>query len=198
MIPVDLLGLQVEATAGLPMVLLREIDAPGRVLPIFIGTPEAMSIAMSMEGLVSPRPTTHDLMIEVMSATGIELERVDLTAVHDGTFDAELVLSGPDGSQRIEARPSDAIALAVRVGAPLFAAEEVLAEAGAVLEEIDDDAAADADVVDVEAEVEQFRDFLAELTAEDFAEPSDASPGVDTDTDPDIDTDPDTDTDTVA
>jgi bifunctional DNase/RNase len=130
---VDLVGLHVEATSGTPLVILREHDVPHRVLPIFIGGAEAASIAVALSGQTLPRPLTHDLMAALVESLDARVTAVEVTALRDGTFLAELALSGPSGERRLDARPSDGIALAVRSGAPLYAADDVLGEAGSVL-----------------------------------------------------------------
>src|SRR5690606_41012152 len=131
--PVDVLGLNVEVGSGEPIVLLREVDEPHRVLPISIGGREALAIAMALSGEEPPRPLTHDLLAAIIDTLDVTVERVEVTAIRDGTLLAELVVRGPSGGALIDSRPSDAIALALRVDAPLFASEEVLDEAGAVL-----------------------------------------------------------------
>ena len=90
---VDLVGLHVEAASGAPLVLLREHDEPHRVLPIFIGTPEAAAIAIALGGGQPPRPLTHDLMATLVDTLGASVESVELTEVHEGTFVAALFVS---------------------------------------------------------------------------------------------------------
>ena len=127
MIPVELLGLRVEPNTGAPLVLLRETADPHRVLPVFIGAPEAMAIAVGLEGATTERPLTHDLLIDVLLGADTHLERVDVTGLSGGTFYAELRLNRGDGeSYTVDARPSDAMALAQRAGASIFVAESVI------------------------------------------------------------------------
>jgi len=162
---VDLVGLHLEATSGAPLVLLREQDEPHRMLPIFIGGPEAASIALALSGRTPPRPVTHDLFAALLEALDMRVERVEVTEVRDGTFIAELAVQGPGGDRRLDSRPSDAIALAVRVNAPLFVREEVLEEAGAIVSEVPEEVPG-ADLPDeeeIEDEVARFRSFLEEL-----------------------------------
>ncbi|HET9609378.1 MAG TPA: bifunctional nuclease family protein [Acidimicrobiales bacterium] len=160
---VDLFGLTVEPGSGAPLVLLREHDEPHRVLPIFVGGPEAAAIALALGDERPPRPLTHDLMAEMVTMLDVEVERVEVTALRDGTFFAELAVRGPTGSRRVDSRPSDAIALAVRLDAPLYASPEVLDEAGAILTYSPDEAT-------IEQEVEQFRSTLEGLDPADFAD----------------------------
>jgi hypothetical protein len=144
-------------------VLLREHDEPHRVLPIFVGGPEAAAIALALGDERPPRPLTHDLLAEMVATLDVEVERVEVTALRDGTFFAELAVRGPTGSRRVDSRPSDAIALAVRLDAPLYASPEVLDEAGAILTYSPDEAT-------IEQEVEQFRSTLEGIDPADFAD----------------------------
>lgn len=160
MIRLSLIGVRVEVPTNQPIVLLRE-DGGSRFLPIFIGSPEATAIVYALQGMETPRPMTHDLFKTVLDGMAVKLERVEITALHDGTFYAEIEFDRDGTKSRISSRPSDAIALAVRFGAevPIFADEAVLDEAG-VLFEADEE----------ENEVEQFREFLDNVTPEDFAQ----------------------------
>jgi uncharacterized protein len=143
-----------------PVVILREQSGKRRVLPIFIGTPEAQAIALSMQNIETPRPMTHDLMKVLLEQAGAHVERITVTELRDGTFYAEIVLTSAGEVRTVSSRPSDAIALAVRVDCPIFAEEEVLDEAGRV-EPPDDEQA--------EQMVEEFRDFIDHVNPEDFA-----------------------------
>ncbi|MCZ4497751.1 MAG: hypothetical protein JWQ74_304 [Marmoricola sp.] len=138
-----------------PIVLLREADGE-RYLPIWIGAVEATAIAFAQQGVVPPRPLTHDLLKDVLEATGNVLSEVRITEMSDGVFYALLVL---DTGVEVGARPSDAIALALRTGARIVCAEELLDEVGiAVPDERED-------------EVEAFREFLDHVSPEDFEQP---------------------------
>jgi uncharacterized protein len=168
--PVDLIGLTLEAGSGAPVVLLREHDVPRRVLPIFVGPTEATAIALS--GRLPPRPLTHDLLAVLVETLHAHVERVEVTELREGTFFAELALNGPTGQRRLDSRPSDAIALAVRVDAPLFVSGVVLDEAGATLAETLDERAIDEAVA-------QFRTALDTLDpAELRADPAGEEPAV--------------------
>ncbi|MEZ5203918.1 MAG: bifunctional nuclease family protein [Acidimicrobiales bacterium] len=162
MIEMELVGVRVEMPSSSPLALLREVDGERRVLPIFIGSPEATAIAFALEEVVTPRPMTHDLLRDLLDELGASLERVVVTELREGVFHAELLLHAADGTHSLSSRPSDAIALAARTGAPIFAAEEVLAEAGYVEDE-------DPEEVPSEEVVEQFRDFIDSVNPEDFA-----------------------------
>jgi hypothetical protein len=159
-IRLSLIGVRVEVPTNQPIVLLRE-DGGARFLPIFIGSPEATAIVYALQGLETPRPMTHDLFKTVLDDLDVQLQRVEITELHDGTFYAEIELDRGGEKSRVSSRPSDAIALAVRYGGniPIFADEAVLDEAG-VLFEADEE----------EQEVEQFREFLDQVTPEDFAQ----------------------------
>jgi bifunctional DNase/RNase len=179
--PVDLIGLSLEAGSGAPVVLLREHDVPRRVLPIFVGPTEATAIALALGDRLPPRPLTHDLLATLVETLHAHVERVEVTELRDGTLFAELAVSGPTGERRLDSRPSDAIALAVRVDAPLFVSGLVLDEAGATLaESLDEEAIDDA--------VAQFRSALDTLDHADLqADPAegDTEPGSGPDHPPD-------------
>ena len=146
------MGVRVEMPSNQPIVLLREV-AGERYLPIWIGAVEATAIAFAQQGVVPPRPLTHDLLKDVLAATGTELTEVRITDVKDGVFFATLVF---DGAIEVSARPSDSIALALRTGTRIVCAEDVLDEAGLAVP------------AEQEDEVERFREFLDQVTPEDF------------------------------
>jgi bifunctional DNase/RNase len=149
---VDVMGVRVEMPSNQPIVLLREV-AGDRYLPIWIGAVEATAIAFAQQGVIPPRPLTHDLLRDVLSATGNELSEVRITEVKDGVFFATLVLSG---GAEVSARPSDSIALALRTGTKIVCADDVLDEAGLAVP------------AEQEDEVEKFREFLDQVTPDDF------------------------------
>ncbi len=168
MIPVRVLGLAVDARMQ-PVVLLTPLvlaDGPRTLLPIWIGSQEAASISIAVSGEEPPRPLSHDLMQRLLEATGASVDRVAVTRIEDGTFYAELSLSTATGRLVIDCRPSDAIALASRLNAPLFVAEAVLADAG-ILEE-NEGAVDEDDDQDPEEKVAEFRRFLDDIDPEDF------------------------------
>jgi bifunctional DNase/RNase len=149
---VDVVGVRVEMPSNQPIVLLREV-AGERYLPIWIGAAEATAIAFAQQGVVPPRPLTHDLMRDLIGAMGNELNEVRITEMRDGVFYAVLVLSS---GAEVSARPSDSIALALRTGSRIVCAEDVLEEAGLEVPEEEED------------EVEKFREFLDSVSPEDF------------------------------
>jgi uncharacterized protein len=150
----DVIGVRVEMSANNPIVLLRERGGD-RYLPIWVGSAEASAIAFAQQGVVPPRPLTHDLMKNVIEALGRRLEEVRIVAIRDNVFHAELVF---DGGLTVESRSSDAIALALRTGARIVGADEVLEAGGVAVPEEDED------------EVEKFREFLDQISPEDFGE----------------------------
>jgi bifunctional DNase/RNase len=152
----EVVGVRVEMPSNNPIVLLRDRDG-GRYLPIWVGAVEATAIAYAQQGIVPPRPLTHDLLKDILTALGVTLLEVRITALQDGVFYAELVFSN---GVEVSARPSDAIALALRVDAPIKGADEVMEAAG--IELPDEDAPAE------ENEVEKFREFLDQVSPEDF------------------------------
>lgn len=155
-IPMELIGVRIELPTNQPIVLLRETEGT-RYLPIWIGAVEATAIAYALEGVVPQRPLTHDLLKAVSESLGASVARVVVTELRDSVYYADLVLTRGEDEVTVSSRPSDAIALAARMGAPLFATPQVLEDAGI---EIRDD--------DEEAEIEKFREFLDDITPEDF------------------------------
>ena len=145
-------GVRVERPPNQRSLRLRE--TPGdRSLPIWIGSVEATAIALEQQGVKPARPLTHDLLKNVIAGLGRRLEQVRITDLQEGTFFAELVF---DGGVKVSARPSDSVALALRTGVPIHAEESVLAEAGLVIPDEQED------------EGEKFREFLDSISPEDF------------------------------
>jgi bifunctional DNase/RNase len=159
MVEMELLGVRVELPTNTPIVLMRETEGDHRMLPIFIGGPEATAIALALEGVETPRPMTHDLVKILLDTLEVSLEKVYVNDLQEGTFYAELHLRRGDEVQVVSSRPSDAIALAVRTGTPIFAAEAVLDEVAYVVEDSDEK----------EQVVEEFREFIENVSPEDFA-----------------------------
>jgi len=157
----ELVGVRVEIPANTPMVLLQEQDGDQRLLPIYIGSPEAASIHYALEGIDPPRPLTHDLFVSVLGELDTELERVVVTEVRDHTYYAELHLRVGEERQTVSSRPSDAIALAVRCDAPLFADDDLLDEVGQLPEAEPEEAA--------EEIIDEFKDFIESVSPDDFA-----------------------------
>lgn len=145
-------GVRVELPSNQPIVLLKE-TAGDRYLPIWIGAVEATAIAFAQQGVVPARPLTHDLLKDVLEALSAELTAVTITDLRDGVYYADLQFAN---GVTVSARPSDAIALAIRVGTTIYAEEAVLAEAGVAIPD------------EQESEVEKFREFLDQVSPEDF------------------------------
>jgi bifunctional DNase/RNase len=127
-IEVTVTDIRVDRQSNSPVVLLRE-RAGSRVLPIWIGPAEANAIAMEMQGMKAQRPLTHDLFKQVLQGLGGELRRVVVSAVKENTYFAELHINRGDHVFHVDARPSDSIALALRMRAPIFAADQLFEDA---------------------------------------------------------------------
>jgi bifunctional DNase/RNase len=147
-----------------PVVLLREAGT-SRYLPIWIGTVEATAIAFAQEGVTPPRPMTHDLIKDMLDALGERLAEVRITHLQDGVYYATLAFAS---GTEVSARPSDAIAIALRTGSPVVGTAELLDEAGVEIEESTQDSGDDEPEPDPELQVERFREFLDKVTPEDF------------------------------
>jgi bifunctional DNase/RNase len=192
---VEVVGLHLESMNADAFLLLRELDPPHRLLPITIGAVEALSIAIGMSGELPATPLAADVMVELVEQLGARLAAVEVTGCVDGRFTAELTLRGPDGEQHIDTRPSDGIAVAVRVGAPMFVSDAVLDEAAAAVLDastivegpdasLDVEGPLDADLTrivepdvcsarEIDTTIAAFRVFLAGLDPDDFVEPGD-------------------------
>jgi bifunctional DNase/RNase len=156
MIEMELTGVRVELPTNQPIVLLREKDGE-RYLPIWIGPSEAASIAMALQAVATPRPMTHDLMKTILDDLTVTVTQIVVTELRESTFYAVMTLQRGSESLEISARPSDAMALAVRMAVPIFALEEVLEEAAILIPGEEDE------------EVEKFREFLDNVSPDDFA-----------------------------
>lgn len=158
-VEMQLVGIEMERPPNIPCLVLREAEGAGRLLPIFIGSPEATAIALALEEVETPRPMTHDLTKDLLEEVGARIERVTVTEIREATFYAEILVRRGTEVHAVSARPSDAVALAVRFGAPVFAEEGVLDEAArpAAGEDLSDDV------------IDQFRAFIQDVSPEDFA-----------------------------
>lgn len=153
LVPVEVVGVRQHRLDDEIVVLLLD-PAAELLVPILIGPNEASAIASAQAGIVPPRPMTHDLLRDVLAALGVTLVRVEITALTDGVFHAELVFST---GTRVDSRASDAIALAVRTGSPVLCSAEVVAIAGV-----------EASSGPAEQELEKFREFLDQVSPDDF------------------------------
>jgi bifunctional DNase/RNase len=156
----ELLGVRLEPPANYPVMLLREKEGLQRLLPVYIGGPEAAAISYVLEGVETPRPLTHDLLKIVLGELNANLTNVVITELREHTFYAELHLKTGNGDRVISSRPSDAVALALRTGSPIFVSEAVLAEAGQTPE---------AEEEPSPEILEEFRDFIEHVNPDDFA-----------------------------
>lgn len=162
MAQVRVLGVALDPARQHIILLKPVLDEPGegQVLPIWIGAQEAASILIAVEGEQAPRPLTHDLMKTLLDTLGARVEQVEVTRIDDGTFFAEITLTTPTGRLVLDARPSDSIALAVRVDAPIWVADEVLEDAGIPADMVDFDGD--------EEKLDEFKRFIDEVDPEDF------------------------------
>ena len=154
-------GLMMDPMTNMPVVILKEAAGSG-ILPIWVGVHEANAIALEIERVVTPRPMTHDLLSDVLDQMEAKCEKVSVTELRDNTFFASITISMNGSEMEIDSRPSDALALAVRTSAPIFAADDVIEESAIEFE--------GEEVEDQEQVVEKFKDFLDNVTPEDFAE----------------------------
>ncbi len=156
MIEMKVAGIALDAATRSPIVLLRD-SSDRRALPIYIGQDQARAIISVLENQTPPRPLTHDLFVNLLEEWGMTLERVVIHSLQDNTFYASLTIVHGETRKELDARPSDAIAIALRMNSPIWVLEEVVADASIPVDQ-------DAD----EAERQAFRDFLANLRPEDF------------------------------
>jgi len=165
LLQVRIVSLNVDTTSNQPVIILRPADETGdlhhaRLLPIWIGQAEATAILLAIQGAEPPRPMTHDLLSNVIQVLGFLVTRIEITRLEQGTFYAAIVLRGEEREVVVDARPSDSIALAVRVGCPIYCAEQVMNAASVVPEEEAGE--------DEEDEVKRFREFLEQVDPSDF------------------------------
>ena len=152
-------GVSFDLVGKQPIVLLKTADG-NKFLPIWIGHPEAAAILMKLQGATTPRPMTHDLVTEMLSQLDAQVVRITVTELRDSTFYAQITVA-QDGSEiEIDSRPSDAIALAVRADAPIFAADSVIEESAIEFE---------GEEVNEEEIVSEFKQFLENVSPDEFA-----------------------------
>ncbi len=162
---VEVIGIHADPTSAATVVLLGDPDELTQVLPIFIGPAEAQAIALGLSGMDTPRPGTHELILDLVDQCDAQLERVAVTELVDGTFIAMIEITTTAGARQVSARPSDAIALAIRAQIPVLVAEDVLDQAAVpVVHEPEEP----FDEAEVEAIVGEFRELLDTATVEDF------------------------------
>jgi bifunctional DNase/RNase len=170
MIEVVLRAVRVDVGSSTPLLLLEEVGGE-RVLPIFIGAPEAAAIAYALQGVEAPRPMSHDLLGHVITALGAKVFSVEITELVDNTFFANLRLVRTNEEIIVSARPSDAVALALRVGAPILVGDDLMAAEGKVMQLAYDEDDEEYVALDTPSEadlVAQLREFLDQVRPEDF------------------------------
>lgn len=163
MIEMTVAGVRIEFPSNAPIVLLREAEGE-RFLPIWIGQSEAQAIAIGQQGLATPRPMTHDLLKNILEEMSVQVTSITITELRDGVFHAVIGLQRNGSSYEISSRPSDAIALAVRLDCKIFANEDVLEEASIL---IPPDGEGEPEE-EKEKQVQEFREFLENVTPDDF------------------------------
>jgi uncharacterized protein len=160
MVEMSIYGVSFDLVGKQPIVLLKTAEG-NKYLPIWIGHPEAAAILMKLQGATAPRPLTHDLLVNMLNELEVEIVRVTVTELRDNTFHASITVIQNGSELEIDSRSSDAIAVAVRAQAPIFAADEVIEESAI---EFDGEDVNEEDIVD------EFKKFLDHVSAEDFAE----------------------------
>ena len=157
MIEMKVMGIALDTRTGSPIVVLHDLDNR-KALPIWIGSAEASAIIRKIENLKVQRPMTHDLIIDVIEKTGYEVDRIEISDVDDDTYFATIYLKNDkDEEKEIDSRPSDAIAVAIRVNAPIFVSSSVIAE-GAISSDLQKD----------QEEAEEFKNFIQSIKPSDF------------------------------
>ena len=157
MIEMKVMGIALDTRTGSPIVVLHDKDNR-RALPIWIGSAEASAIIRKIENLVVARPMTHDLIINIIEKTGYKLDRIEIADVEEETYFANLILVNKDGEEiEIDARPSDAIAAAIRIDAPIFISPKVLSSGVVSIDSAKD-----------EEETKEFKDFIQNIKPSDF------------------------------
>ena len=159
MVEMEVEGVKLEVPANTPVLMLREVGGERRGLPIYIGGPEASAIHFALEGIISERPLTHDLLVNVINEIGAEIIKIVITEEREHTYFAELHIESPGGKRIVSCRPSDAVALSVRVGAPIYATTELMNSAGVEIVE---------QPADEEEILDDFRQFIDSINPEDF------------------------------
>jgi bifunctional DNase/RNase len=174
MVEVRLRAVRVDLQSNTPVLLLQETEGLGRTLPIFIGAPEATAIAFALQGMETQRPMTHDLIRDLLESLGADVARVVVTELRASTYFADIVLNTSGREVPVSSRPSDAVAVAVRTGAPLFVADDLMDAEGIMLaveeeEEDDPDDEPAEESGNPEEIVGEFRSFLDSIRPEDFS-----------------------------
>jgi len=166
MVEMHLVAVRVELPTNTPVVLLQESGGSERTLPIFVGTPEATAIAYALQGVTTPRPMTHDLIRDLLLATEVDVTSIVLTELRGSTYYAEIHLTRGGIAYTVSSRPSDALAVAARMGTPIYADDDLIDSEGVMLAVDEDD---DTSGEDPEELVSQFREFINDVSPDDFS-----------------------------
>jgi bifunctional DNase/RNase len=174
MVEMEIYGVSFDLVGKMPIVLLKTADG-SRYLPIWIGHPEAAAILMKLQNATTPRPMTHDLFVDVLGQLDIRVVRITVTELRENTFYAQITVAQDGQELEIDSRPSDAIALAIRTEAPIFADERVIEESGIEFEADDGEEPVPGEPVSLTQEqidevTSKFKSFLEDVTPEQFAE----------------------------
>ena len=156
-------GISFDLVGKQPIVLLKTADG-NRFLPIWIGHPEAAAILMKLQNASTPRPMTHDLVADILTQLDVEVTRITVTELRENTFFARITVQQNGSEFEVDSRPSDAIALAVRTDAPIFAADQVIQESAIEFE------GEDVNEEEIEEKVSEFKQFLENVTPDEFAQ----------------------------
>jgi len=159
MVEMSIYGVSFDLVGKQPIVLLKTAEG-NRYLPIWIGHPEAAAILMKLQGATAPRPLTHDLLVNILNELDVEVIRVTVTELRENTFHASITIQQNGTEIEVDSRPSDAIALAVRAEAPIYADDRVIEESAIEFE---------GEEVNEEEIVDEFRRFLDHVTPDEFA-----------------------------
>jgi uncharacterized protein len=159
MVEMVIYGVSFDLVGKQPIVLLKTADG-NRFLPIWIGHPEAAAILMKLQNASTPRPMTHDLVTEILGQLNAEVVRITVTELRENTFFAQITVQQDGSEVEIDSRPSDAIALAIRSEAPIYAAESVIEESAIEFE---------GEEVNEEEMVDEFKKFLENVSPDQFA-----------------------------
>jgi bifunctional DNase/RNase len=174
MVEMEIYGVSFDLVGKMPIVLLKTADG-SRYLPIWIGHPEAAAILMKLQNATTPRPMTHDLFVDVLSQLDVRVLRITVTELRENTFYAQITVAQDGQEVEIDSRPSDAIAIAIRTEAPIFADERVIEESGIEFEAEDGEEPIPGEPVSltqeqIEEVTSKFKSFLEDVTPEQFAE----------------------------
>lgn len=159
LVELELEGVRLEVPSSVPVMVLRESSGRRRVIPIYIGGPEASAIHYALEGIVPERPLTHDLLLSTIGELGHQVDKLVLTEVREHTYFAELSLDG--GEYTVSCRPSDGVAVAIRAGVQIFAESDLVDEVGKEIAE---------EGMETEEIIDDFREFINNIRPEDFGQ----------------------------